>query len=152
MNLATNALHAMEGQAGRLAVSLEPFRPDAAFIAAHPEIKPVEYARLTVADTGHGMAAETLQHLLSRSSPPNPWAKAPAWAFPWCMASSDTHGGLITVESQVGRGTAFCLYFPGCNQTAAPTHVAAESAPRAAARAFWCWTMNPPSPSWCNIY
>ncbi len=40
-----------------------------------------------------------------------------------------SHGGLITVESQVGRGTAFCLYFPGCNQTAAPTDVAAESAP-----------------------
>ncbi|MEI6198197.1 MAG: PAS domain S-box protein, partial [Verrucomicrobiota bacterium] len=53
VNLATNALHAMEGRPGQLTVRLESFRPDDTFIRQHPQLKPMQYARLTVADTGH---------------------------------------------------------------------------------------------------
>ena len=63
MNLATNALHAMEDAPGRLLVRLDPVQPDEKLLQAHPELKPILYARLTVADTGHGMDAKTLERI-----------------------------------------------------------------------------------------
>ena len=49
INLATNALHAMEGRAGHPTIGLERFQPDAKFLQAHPDFRPTPHARLTVA-------------------------------------------------------------------------------------------------------
>ena len=86
INLASNALHAMEDRHGQLTINLDPFQPDEAFIRLHPELKPIPYARLTVADTGHGMDAGLWSAFLNPSSPPSRSAKAPAWACPWSTA------------------------------------------------------------------
>jgi PAS domain S-box-containing protein len=129
MNLATNALHAMEGRPGRLNVNLEPFLPDAAFIASHPELKPVEYARLSVADTGHGMDPETMQHIFEPFFTTKPVGKGTGLGLSVVLGIVQSHGGLITMESQVGRGTTFFLYFPGHHQAAAPTGVATDAPP-----------------------
>ena len=40
INLATNALHAMENQPGRITISLDHFEPDDKFIHSHPEFQP----------------------------------------------------------------------------------------------------------------
>ncbi len=86
LNLATNARDAMpEGGTLLLSAATERVgkgdRP-----AAGPS--PGAYVRLAVADTGEGMSAETLARATpSRSSPPSPWAKAPASAWPWRAAS-----------------------------------------------------------------
>jgi len=63
LNLATNALHAMEDHGGLLTLPLDSFLPDEQFMAAHPEFQVIQYARLTVTDTGHGMDAKTLARI-----------------------------------------------------------------------------------------
>jgi PAS domain S-box-containing protein len=123
INLATNALHAMEGRAGRLNVSLERFQPDAKFIRQHPELHPMFYTRLTVADTGHGMDAKTLERIFEPFFTTKPIGKGTGLGLAVVHGIVESHGGVITVESEVGRGTTFRLYFPG--QTGGQTKIVA---------------------------
>jgi two-component system cell cycle sensor histidine kinase/response regulator CckA len=99
--------------AGQLTISLEAFVPDAKFIQTHPQFNPVPYARLTVADTGRGMEAQTLGRIFEPFFTTKPVGKGTGLGLSVVHGIVQAHGGSITVASEVGRGTTFCLYFPG---------------------------------------
>ena len=113
INLATNALHAMEGRPGQLTIALERFEPDAKFIQMHPEFRRKLYVRLTVADTGHGMDAKTLERIFEPFFTTKPVGKGTGLGLAVVHGIVEAHHGAITVDSEVGRGTTFQLYFPG---------------------------------------
>jgi CheY-like chemotaxis protein len=121
MNLATNALHAMEGGAGQLTITLESFQPDEAFVQAHPQSRRVQHARLSVTDTGHGMDASTLERIFDPFFTTKPVGKGTGLGLSVVHGIMQSHEGVITVESELGKGTIFRLYFP------AQTHNAAET-------------------------
>ena len=113
MNLGTNALHAMEGlPTGRLTVTLDAFQPDEAFINKNPELRTIKYARLTIADTGCGMDAKTLARIYDPFFTTKPIGKGTGLGLAVAHGIVEAHDGVITVESQPGQGTTFCLYFP----------------------------------------
>jgi len=112
INLATNALHAMEDRPGRLAVSLDSFLPDPAFIQTHPKFQSAPYVRLTVADTGLGMDAKTLEHIFEPFFTTKPVGKGTGLGLAVVHGVVQSHNGIIRVESQPGRGTTFSIYFP----------------------------------------
>jgi len=112
MNLATNALHAMEGRNGQLTVILEPFQPDEAFLQTHPQLRPVLYARLTIADTGCGMDTTTLERIYEPFFTTKPVGKGTGLGLSVVHGIVKSHEGVITAASQVGQGTTFRLYFP----------------------------------------
>ena len=112
LNLATNALHAMEDRGGLLTLRLDSFLPDEQFMAAHPEFQVIQYARLTVADTGHGMNAKTLARIFEPFFTTKPVGKGTGLGLAMVHGLIKSHEGLITVDSQIGLGTTFCLYFP----------------------------------------
>jgi PAS domain S-box-containing protein len=129
MNLATNALHAMEGRPGQLTVRLDAFQPEAEFLRAHPEFQRIEYARLTVADTGHGMDAKTVARIFEPFFTTKPVGKGTGLGLAVVHGIVQSHDGLLTVASQVGQGTTFQLYFPAQTSTAELTEpVAGETA------------------------
>jgi PAS domain S-box-containing protein len=112
MNLATNALHAMEDQPGRLTVGLDSFLPDENFLQGHPSFRPVRYARLTVADTGRGMDARTLERIFEPFFTTKPVGKGTGLGLAVVHGIVQSHQGVITVDSQPGAGATFRLHFP----------------------------------------
>jgi PAS domain S-box-containing protein len=129
INLATNALHAMEGRPGRLTVALEAFEPDAKFANSHPEFRRAPYARLTVADTGHGMDAKTVERIFEPFFTTKPVGKGTGLGLAVVHGIVQAHNGAITVESEVGRGSTFRLYFPGQKQEVTPSVIRTLVAP-----------------------
>jgi len=129
MNLATNALHAMENRPGQLLIRLEVVQPDAKLLHAQPELKPLPYARLTVADTGHGMDAKTLERVFEPFFTTKPAGKGTGLGLAMVHGIVQSHGGVITVESQIGQGTTFHLYFPAQAQVESLAAGVASTAP-----------------------
>ncbi len=126
MNLATNALHALEGKPGQITVSLDAFVPSDQFIQAHPEFRPIQYARMAVADTGHGMDAKTLERIFEPFFTTKPVGKGTGLGLAVVHGIVQSHDGIIKVESEVGKGTTFSLYFPAQTQPPALSEAAPD--------------------------
>jgi len=112
LNLATNAFHAMEGRNGTLTVRLQGFEPSGPFLESHPEIRPLKYTALTVTDTGQGMDAKTIERMFEPFFTTKPVGKGTGLGLAVVHGIVQSHEAGITVESEVGRGTTFNLYFP----------------------------------------
>jgi PAS domain S-box-containing protein len=121
MNLATNALHAMEGRSGSLTIQLEAFEPDAEFLVAHPGFHPRLCTRLTIRDDGCGMDAQTIERIFEPFFTTKPVGKGTGLGLAVVHGIVQAHEGIITVSSVVGRGTTFSLCFPAQAKAALPT-------------------------------
>ena len=107
----------MQNGGGKLTVVLEAFDVDDAFIRRHPDIKPGPCQRLTVSDTGTGIAPEDLNRVFDPFFTTKPKGEGTG------MGLSVVHGivaalnGIVTVESTPGQGARFDLYFPNHRRT-----------------------------------
>jgi len=124
MNLATNASHAMEGRSGILTINLESVRPDATSVLAYPELRETTYARLTIADTGCGMDAKLMERIFEPFFTTKPVGKGTGLGLAVVHGIMQSHHGVITLESKLGQGTTFRLYFPAHAQADAVTTTA----------------------------
>ncbi|WP_395753895.1 sensor histidine kinase [Prosthecobacter sp.] len=74
------------------------------------------HACLTVADTGPGISAEHLPHLFERfyraEASRNRAAGGAGLGLAICKALAEAHGGSITVQSELAKGTVFQLRLP----------------------------------------
>jgi CheY-like chemotaxis protein len=119
MNLCANAAHAMRKTKGILKVSLSPvgIKPFDSLIALHG-LKPGMYLKLSVGDTGTGIAPD----IMGRIFDPFFTTKRPGEGTG--MGLSVVHGivkscnGTVTVESEAGNGTEFHVYLPLLIETA----------------------------------
>jgi len=123
MNLVLNARDAMlQGGTLRIAtVDARLAQPD----PRRPAVPPGHYATLAVSDTGTGMDAQTQQHLFEPFFTTKPMGQGTGLGLPTVYGIVKQFGGFIFVESEVGRGSTFTLYWPA---TSGP---AAEAAPQA---------------------
>ncbi|MGV3617033.1 MAG: hybrid sensor histidine kinase/response regulator [Fimbriimonas sp.] len=111
LNLGINAHHAMRGLNGRLEIRVDRVYLDetkAESIAA----KPGTYARLTVRDNGSGMDAATLKRLFDPFFTTKATGEGTGLGLAVVYGIVERHQGAITVESEVGNGTTFQIYFP----------------------------------------
>ncbi len=130
MNLCTNAAHAMRERSGRLTVRLNRCDLDEAAVRTLSGLQPGGYARLTVADTGHGMDAAVLARIFEPFFTTKGPGEGTGLGLAMVHGIIKDHGGGIFVQSVRGEGTTFDLYFP----EAAETVVAAPVAGAALAR------------------
>lgn len=132
MNLGTNACHAMKNREGLLTVKLEAHRVDAAETARQPRLKPGAYARVTVSDTGSGMDEVTLRRLFEPFFTTKAAGEGTGLGLATVHGVMNTHDGVVTVESEVGVGTTFRLYFHALAVAKPEPKAAAATLPRGA--------------------
>jgi two-component system cell cycle sensor histidine kinase/response regulator CckA len=112
MNLGTNASQALGGRPGRIQLKIENFLVEAAHAAAEPQLRAGYYARVSVSDTGGGMSPETQRRIFEPFFTTKAPGKGTGLGLAVVHGIMDSHDGLITVESHLGEGTTFHLYFP----------------------------------------
>jgi PAS domain S-box-containing protein len=112
MNLATNAFHAMEETGGVLVISLEDIKLSSSLAVVQGELQPGDYIRLTVRDTGPGIAAENLSRIFEPYFTTKEVGKGTGMGLAMVLGIVKDHGGDIALASQPGQGTTFSLYFP----------------------------------------
>ncbi len=129
MNLITNAEHAMEGTGGELRVSLDLFDAGRQFVRTRPGMEEGRYVRLQVSDCGCGMSPEVMARIFE------PYFTTKEFGRGTGLGLSIVHGivtslrGIVTVESEVGRGSSFTVYLPHCDEAAAVESCALGSVP-----------------------
>ena len=121
MNLCTNASHAMQEAGGTLSVALDTVAVDSHEAGIHDDLKPGEYVRLSVSDTGHGMDAATLERIF------DPYFTTKEMGLGTGMGLAVTHGiveshqGAVTVFSEPESGSVFHVYLPRQEQDESET-------------------------------
>jgi PAS domain S-box-containing protein len=111
INLCTNAAHAME-DGGIMEVSLTEVGLTPDIIPLSPDTDEGCYLRLGISDTGHGMDANTLEHIFEPYFTTKEVGKGTGFGLAVVHGIVKRHGGAITVHSSPGVGTTFYVYLP----------------------------------------
>ncbi len=117
MNLAINARDAMP-EGGNLSIGLAHLRLQQASALPLPDMTPGDWVRITVSDTGSGIAPEVLPHIFEPFFTTKEPGKGTGLGLAQVYGIVGQHGGQITVRSQVGQGTTFTLYLPALMEEA----------------------------------
>lgn len=113
MNLGTNAFHAMRETGGVLAVELLPVElmaEDGKCSELH--LAPGPYIILRVSDTGVGMDRATLDRVFDPYFTTKGLAGGTGLGLAVVHGIVKSHGGHISVYSEIGKGTTFQVYLP----------------------------------------
>jgi PAS domain S-box-containing protein len=111
MNLAANAAAAMAGGPGRLIVRCAAVELDAGG-AADAGLRPGPYVRLTIEDTGCGMPPEVLERIFDPFFTTKGPGEGTGLGLSVVHGIVKAHQGAILVDSRVGEGSSFRMYFP----------------------------------------
>lgn len=88
-------------------------RLDEPLVTTHSgRLPPGEYATIAVRDTGTGMSAGTLEHLFEPFFTTKPIDKGTGLGLPTVFGILRQHQAGISVESVVGTGSCFTVYWP----------------------------------------
>ncbi|MFN2302957.1 MAG: ATP-binding protein, partial [Anaerolineales bacterium] len=112
MNLCTNAYHAMRKDGGTLEVSLVNINIDSNSETSLPDLNPGIYHRLSVRDTGCGMEKEIMDRIFDPYFTTKGKGEGTGLGLSVVHGIVKNHEGEITVESELGKGTVFHVFFP----------------------------------------
>lgn len=119
LNLASNSTAAILPGTGVLTVRLEVLSGS----GLPADLPPGVYARLTVSDTGRGMAAETQVRVFEPFFTTKPVGEGTGLGLPVVHGIVSGLGGLIELQSAPGHGTTVTIYLPTVPETAGSADV-----------------------------
>ncbi|MEW5801911.1 MAG: PAS domain S-box protein [bacterium] len=112
MNLGINAAYAMRDQGGVLEVNLVEMELGEEVVDGYSDLAPGPYLKVTMKDTGHGIAPENLDRIFDpffTTKRPN---EGTGLGLSVVQGIIKSHGGMITVSSTLGKGSTFCVFLP----------------------------------------
>jgi PAS domain S-box-containing protein len=77
-----------------------------------PELKPGDYVKLAITDSGTGMSEEVKQHAFEPFYSTKGVGKGTGLGLATCQGIIEQSGGRIRVESKLGEGTTFQIFLP----------------------------------------
>jgi PAS domain S-box-containing protein len=112
MNLCTNAAQAMEDTGGILEVGLKDVEFDDKSSLTQLDLKPGNYVKVIVSDTGPGIAPDIIDSIFEPYFTTKGVGEGTGMGLALVHGIVETHGGKITVDSKLGKGTVFSIYLP----------------------------------------
>lgn len=116
MNLAVNARDAMPN-GGFIKISAENFWIDENYARMHIEAKVGPYVSITVSDTGMGIAPEIVDRIFEPFFTTKEHGKGTGLGLSTVIGIVKSHGGFVSIYSEIGKGTQFKLFFPAVQTT-----------------------------------
>jgi PAS domain S-box-containing protein len=139
LNLAINSRDAMPA-GGKLVIETRNVVLDETDVASEVGAAPGEYVRLSVSDTGVGMAPEVLSRVFEPFFTTQEPGKGTGLGLSVIYGFVKQSEGHVTLYSELGRGTTVNLYLP--RAAVAGERAAAASQAAAARRSCW-WRTTP---------
>lgn len=112
LNLCTNAYHAMREHGGRLLITLERHEGPVLGWTMYEELLFDNFVRLSVSDTGIGIDPGIMPRIFEPFFTTKKQGEGTGLGLPIVHGIVSRCKGLISIESVIGRGTTFHLYFP----------------------------------------
>ena len=111
MNLCLNARDAMPS-GGELRVQTRNAEFEAAFCRQNPHVHPGPQILLSVSDNGQGMDSTTLDRIFEPFFTTKGPSKGTGLGLATVYGVTKQHGGVVFVDSELGKGTCFRVYLP----------------------------------------
>jgi CheY-like chemotaxis protein len=128
MNLCINARDAMP-EGGRLRIGVRNVRVDEQYAAMSQELRPGLYVLFEVQDTGHGVPPEIRERIFEPFFSTKKPGKGTGLGLSTARTIVRNHDGVISLESEMGRGTTFRVFLPASLETATARGTAAPLPP-----------------------
>jgi len=112
MNLCTNAAHAMEENGGLLKVVLEDLRFEKNETIQRQILKPGDYIKLIISDTGTGISPDVIGSIFDPYYTNKKPGEGTGLGLALVHSIVEKYGGIIEVSSELGQGSVFSIYLP----------------------------------------
>ena len=111
LNLCVNARDAAP-DGGRLSIVVENVAVDKSYPYKASDAKAGAYVRIAVMDTGSGISPENIDKIFDPFFTTKEVGKGTGLGLSTVLGIVKNHGGFVTLESEVGRGSTFRVHLP----------------------------------------
>jgi two-component system cell cycle sensor histidine kinase/response regulator CckA len=112
INLCTNAAHAMQETEGVLEIVLSSIDITQEFIIKYHDISPGPFLKLEISDTGTGIDPKIIHRIFEPFFTTKEREKGTGMGLAVVHGIVKDHGGDISMNSQLGKGTTFTILLP----------------------------------------
>ncbi len=137
INLCTNAAYAMREKGGRLEVTLSTIDLNPKTTPLHLDLPPGPYVRLTVGDTGTGIAPEVIHRVFDPFFTTKKQGEGTGLGLSMVYGIVARCGGTVTVQSEPGEGSLFSVYLPALGHRIESVEAPPETVPEGSERVLF---------------